>query len=68
VPEGPDAERVIERWPVRLQHHLHHLLRLHGPDLKVAKKFPDVKFEHATGYKRPPNVGTYNSRSMKAAT
>ena len=31
--------------------------------MKVAGKFPDVKFEHATGYKREhPNVSTYNSR------
>jgi basic membrane protein A len=29
----------------------------------VAKKFPDVKFEHATGFKREsPNVSTYNSK------
>ncbi len=29
----------------------------------VAAKFPDVKFEHATGYKREhPNVSTYNAR------
>ena len=25
------------------------------PTLKVAKKFPNVKFEHATGFKRAPN-------------
>ena len=32
------------------------------PTNKVAGKFPDVKFEHATGYKRDiPNVSTYNS-------
>ncbi|MFY8100507.1 MAG: BMP family ABC transporter substrate-binding protein, partial [Allorhizobium sp.] len=30
--------------------------------LKVAEKFPDVKFEHATGYKTAANVATYNSR------
>ncbi|MBT6076359.1 MAG: BMP family ABC transporter substrate-binding protein, partial [Oceanospirillaceae bacterium] len=29
---------------------------------KVAAKFPDVKFEHATGYKRADNVSTYSSR------
>jgi len=30
---------------------------------KVAGKFPDVKFEHATGYKREhANVSTYNSK------
>jgi basic membrane protein A and related proteins len=32
------------------------------PTLKVAKKFPDVKFEHATGYKVADNVTTYNAK------
>lgn len=32
------------------------------PVLKVAAKFPDVKFEHATGYKNAPNVTTYNAK------
>jgi basic membrane protein A and related proteins len=30
--------------------------------VEVAKQFPDVKFEHCTGYKRGDNLGTYNSR------
>ncbi|NMD07391.1 MAG: BMP family ABC transporter substrate-binding protein [Phyllobacteriaceae bacterium] len=32
------------------------------PMLKVAKKFPDVKFEHATGYKTADNLATYNAK------
>ncbi len=32
------------------------------PELKVAKEFPKVKFEHATGYKRAPNLSTYSAR------
>jgi basic membrane protein A and related proteins len=33
------------------------------PTNNVAAKFPDVKFEHATGYKREhPNVATYDAR------
>jgi basic membrane protein A and related proteins len=32
------------------------------PMLKVAKKFPNVKFEHATGYKRAPNLATYAAK------
>jgi basic membrane protein A and related proteins len=32
------------------------------PTLKVAAKFPDVKFEHATGYKGADNVTTYNAK------
>lgn len=30
--------------------------------LKVAAKFPHVKFEHCTGYKRAPNLATYDIR------
>ncbi len=32
------------------------------PELKVAKQFPGVKFEHATGYKLAPNLSTYSAR------
>ena len=32
------------------------------PTLKVAKEFPNVKFEHITGYKRSKNVATGNIR------
>jgi len=63
VPEGPDAERVMTQ------------MALQGADLifttsfgymdqtiAVAEKFPDVKFEHATGFKRADNVSTYSAR------
>ena len=64
VAEGPDSERVMTQ------------MALDGADLifttsfgymdptnNVAGKFPDVKFEHATGYKRlHPNVSTYSAR------
>ncbi|WP_299192143.1 BMP family ABC transporter substrate-binding protein [uncultured Litoreibacter sp.] len=64
VPEGADAERAITQ------------MALQGADIifttsfgymdptnAVAAKFPDVKFEHATGYKREtPNVSTYSAR------
>ncbi len=64
VPEGADAERVLTQ------------MALSGCDIifttsfgymdqtnAVAAKFPDVKFEHATGYKREhPNVSTYDAR------
>lgn len=63
VAEGPDAERIIER----LARDGHDLIfttsfGFMNPTLKVAKKFPDVKFEHATGFKRDKNVATYSSR------
>ena len=32
------------------------------PTLKVAKKYPKVTFEHATGFKRSANMSTYSGR------
>ena len=63
VSEGSDAERVIRE------------LATSGHDIifttsfgymnqteKVAKQFPKVKFEHATGWKRTDNMSTYAAR------
>lgn len=63
VPEGADAERVLRQ------------MAQSGSDLifatsfgfmnsivNVAKQFPDVKFEHATGYQRLDNLATYSAR------
>jgi basic membrane protein A len=63
VPEGPDAERAIERM-ARSGCALVFTTSFGFMDatVKVAEKFPDVKFEHATGFKFGPNVATYNSR------
>jgi basic membrane protein A len=63
VPEGADAERVIR--DLAAQGHKLIFTTSFGfmnPTLKVAEEFPDVKFEHATGYKSAANVGTYNVR------
>ncbi len=64
VPEGADAERAIERF-ARSGCNIIFTTSFGFMDAtnKVAGKFPDIKFEHATGYKREhPNVATYNSR------
>ena len=63
VAEGPDAERAI----TRLARDGAGLIFTTSfgymdPTIKVAKRFPDVKFEHATGYKRADNVSTYSAR------
>ncbi len=63
VKYGPDAERVMRQ------------MALQGVDiifatsfgymesmLNVAKEFPDVKFEHATGYKTAENMSVYSSK------
>lgn len=64
VPEGADAERAIERL-ARSGCNLIFTTSFGymDPTNKIAKKFPKVKFEHATGYKREhENVATYSSR------
>jgi simple sugar transport system substrate-binding protein len=63
VPEGADAERVIR--DLAAQGHQLIFTTSFGfmnPTVKVAEEFPDVRFEHATGYKTAPNLGTYNVR------
>jgi len=63
VPEGADATRAMTQ------------MALSGADmifatsfgymdqvLEVAEQFPDVTFEHATGYKQAENVATYSAR------
>lgn len=62
VPEN-DSERSIEQL-ARTGHKLIFTTSFGfmEPTLKVAKKYPNVKFEHATGFKRAPNVSTYSAR------
>ncbi len=63
VPEGPDAERAIERQARSGCGIIFTTsFGFMDPTLKVAEDFPDVKFEHATGYKTAPNVTSYNAR------
>src|SRR5215472_4105835 len=63
VPEGPDAERAIEQL-VRAGNKLIFTTSFGymDPTLKVARKYPNVHFEHATGYKRDKNMSTYSAR------
>ncbi|HSV45412.1 MAG TPA: BMP family ABC transporter substrate-binding protein [Ramlibacter sp.] len=63
VPEGADAERVIR--DLAQQGHKLIFTPSFGymePTLKVARDFPDVKFESITGYKTAPNVAAANAR------
>lgn len=58
-----DAERPIEQL-VRTGHKLIFTTSFGfmNPTVKVAKKYPDVKFEHATGYLREKNLATYAAK------
>jgi len=63
VPEGAEAERVIRQFAADGYGLVFTTsFGYMNPTLKVAKRFPGTKFEHATGYKRSQNVGTYNVR------
>lgn len=63
VPEGSDAERAIEQL-ARAGNKLIFTTSFGymDPTEKVAKKYPNVHFEHATGYKRDTNLSTYSAR------
>jgi basic membrane protein A and related proteins len=63
VPEGADAERAIEQL-ARAGNKLIFTTSFGFMDatLKVANKYPNVFFEHATGFKRAKNVATYSAR------
>src|SRR6201988_806348 len=63
VAEGPDSERAIEQL-VRAGNKLIFTTSFGymEPTLKVAKKYPNVHFEHATGYKRDKNMAIYSGR------
>src|SRR6478752_4575057 len=63
VPEGPDAERAIEQL-ARSGQKLIFTTSFGFMDatVKVAKKYPNLLFEHATGYKREKNLATYSGR------
>jgi basic membrane protein A and related proteins len=63
VAEGPDAERVMRQ----LAQQGHGLIFTTSfgymeQTLRVARQFPQLKFEHATGYKTAVNVSAYNAR------
>ena len=63
VPEGPDATRVIRELAQQGNDIIFTTsFGYMDPTLKVSKEFPDIKFEHMTGYKRSPNMATGNIR------
>ncbi len=63
VPEGADAERVMSQMArsgvdIIFTTSFGYM----DPTIAAAENFPDVRFEHATGYKRADNVSTYSAR------
>ena len=67
VAEGPDSERVMR--DLAAQGHRLIFATSFGylePALRVAADFPDVRIEHAGGYKTAANLNTYNARYYEA--
>lgn len=66
VPEGPDAERVIEE--LAQDHDIVFTTSYGYMDytINVAKKYPNVTFLHATGFKTADNVGTYQVKGWES--
>jgi simple sugar transport system substrate-binding protein len=68
VPESADAERVIRQLAAKGYTLIFTTsFGYMEPTLKVAKLFPQVHFEHATGYKTAANVVTYEARFYEGA-
>jgi basic membrane protein A len=68
VPEGADAERVVRQ--LAADGHKVIFTTSFGymnATVKVAQTFPDVIFEHATGYKTAKNLGVYEARFYEGA-
>ncbi|THT99268.1 BMP family ABC transporter substrate-binding protein [Lampropedia puyangensis] len=68
VPESADAERILRGFAAEGNDiifgttfgYMDYMVRL-------AQDFPNVKFEHATGYKTAGNLATYDSRTYEGA-
>ncbi len=67
VPEGPDAERVIRDYAEQ-GYDMIFATSFGYMDgvMAVAEEYPDVLFEHATGYKTADNVSIYDGRGYEA--
>ncbi len=69
VAEGPDSERVFRQLAssgCRLIYGCS--FGYMNPMVRVARQFPKVYFEHATGYKTAPNLAVYNARFYEGRT
>ena len=68
VPEGADAERVIRQLVTDGNKVIFTTsFGYMNATVKVAQQFPDVIFEHATGYKTLKNLGVYEARFYEGA-
>ena len=62
VEENSDSERVITSLARKNDIIFTTSFGYMNPTVKVAKRYPDVKFEHATGYMLDDNLSVYSAR------
>lgn len=68
VPEGADAERVLRDLATQGNKLIFGTTFGYMDTIqKLAPEFPDVKWEHATGYKTAANASTYDFRTYEGA-
>ncbi len=68
VPESADAERVLRDLAVQGNDVIFGTTFGYMESMrKLAKEFPDIRWEHATGYKTGENMRTYDSRTYQGA-
>ena len=68
VPEGPDAARIINQMAAQGADMI--MLGSFGymnDGLKVAKRYPDIDFIHASGYQLADNFGNFQTRNYESA-
>ncbi len=67
VPEGPDAARIIRQYAQQGYNMIFATsFGYMDPMFEVAQEFPDVYFEHCSGYKTADNMSTYFGRMYQA--
>ena len=63
VPEGPDASRIIRQYAQKGYNMIFATsFGYMDPMVEVASEFPNVYFEHCSGYKTSENMSTYFGR------
>lgn len=69
VAEGPDAARVLRQLASSGVDMIYATsFGFMDATIETAEQFPDVMFEHATGFRRADNVSTYSARFYEGRT
>jgi len=67
VPEGPDAARIIRQYAQQGYDMIFATsFGYMDPMVEIASEFPDIYFEHCSGYKMSDNMATYFGRMYQA--